>query len=124
MSESASYIIVPPDDTTGGGFSLQDLIEGLQSGRLVLGSDNVVVNAQQQQDEASGDQPQQLVFSLPEAEPEPEPEPSTAATVAEDNTQEPAEVNNCSGTFFFFLLQCIVRHQIVDVLSHPCPLHR
>ena len=104
MSESASYIIVPPDDTTGGGFSLQDLIEGLQSGRLVLGSDNVVVNAQQQQDEASGDQPQQLVFSLPEAEPEPEPEPepSTAATVAEDNTQEPAEVNNCSRTFFFF----------------------
>ena len=99
MSESASYIIVPPDDTTGGGFSLQDLIEGLQNGRLVLGSDNVVVNAQQQ-DEASGEQPQQLVFSLPEAEPEPEPEPSTAATVTEDNTQEPAEVNNCSGTFF------------------------
>ena len=104
MSESASYIIVPPDDTSGGGFSLQDLIEGLQSGRLVLGSDNVVVNAQQQQqqqDEESAEQPQQLVFSLPEEEPEPQSEPPAAATVAVDNTQEPAQVNiNYSATSF------------------------
>ena len=101
MSESASYIIVPPDDTAGGGFSLQDLIEGLQSGRLVLGSDNVVVNAQQQQqqDEESAEQPQQLVFSLPEEDPEPQPEQPTA--VAVDNTEEPAQVNiNYSGTSF------------------------
>ena len=107
MSESASYIIVPPDDTAGGGFSLQDLIEGLQSGRLVLGSDNVVINAQQQQqqDEESAEQPQQLVFSLPEEEPEPQPEQPTAAAVAVDSTQEPAQVNiNCSGTSFGRLL--------------------
>ena len=95
MSESASYIIVPPDDATSGGFSLQDLIEGLQSGRLILGNDNVVINAQQQEqqqeeDEEPSEQPQQLVFSLPEAEPEPE---QPTATVAVDNTQEPAQVN-------------------------------
>ncbi len=52
MADSTSYIIVPPDDSSGGGFSLQELIEGLQTGRLVIGPDNVLISAQAQ---AQGD---------------------------------------------------------------------
>ena len=83
MTDSTSYIIVPPEES-GGGFSLQDLIEGLQSGRLVIGNDNVLVSAQQQEETDAG---QQVILTLPE-----QPENDGTGAVV-DSVQDASQVN-------------------------------
>ena len=100
MTDSTSYIIVPPEES-GGGFSLQDLIEGLQSGRLVISNDNVLVSAQQPEEGDAGQQ--QVVLTLPE-----QPEPDGTGAVV-DSVQDAAQVS--ADIFVLLMCQYMYTHQ-------------